>query len=206
MTQRHATKASIAAHAPTLVPAANEAVSAIQDLDVLKIQQVKLLDASDEQIAVLHGVMLEWSSHLARDMRGFDLGLFTRDANHSLDVLKKAESLKQVVEEAGVELPYQGTLLAELTARIDGANEARSSAQTARVALQEKQREVRELIVRFHKELVSLRRTVRAALGSSHIDYQRLRVPLRAAADEPEGAEAPVTEPSAPETDRSSDA
>jgi hypothetical protein len=116
-------------------------------------------------------------------------------------VVQTAMSLKQLVERQGVDLPYREALLAELTARIDSATGAAESAQVARTAVQQKQREVRELTVRFNAELVKLRRTVRAALGSSHFDYQRLRVTSRATT-EPPSTEAPETAPSETETGR----
>jgi hypothetical protein len=47
--------------------------------------------------------------------------------------------------------------------------------QAGRVALQVQQREQRAAAAEIQKELVKLR-TVRIALGTDHIDYQRLRV------------------------------
>jgi hypothetical protein len=204
--QRHAGKASIAAYAPRMVPLANEVLVAIQDLDMLKADQVKLIAASDAQNAELNGKMLGWSGHLVHDLEGFEIGAYTRDVNLSFDVVQKAFSLKRFVEEKGVDLPYRETLLTELTARIESASGMEQAAQMARGALQEKQREVRELTARFHAELVNLRRTVRAELGSSHVDYQRLRVLSRAAAAEPPDGTTPVTEPSETETARKPDA
>ena len=119
--------------------------------------------------------------------------------NLTFDVLQTASSLKQLVGRQGVDLPHREELLAELTARIDSATGAAESAQVVRTAVQKKQREVRELTIRFNTELVKLRRTVRAALGSSHFDYQRLRVTSRATT-EPPSDEAPETEPSETET------
>jgi hypothetical protein len=204
VTQHNGDKPSIAAHGPKVVPAANAVLVAIQELDQLRAKQVALLAASSEQTAVLHGVMLEWSSHLEGDLPGFEREAFTRDANLAFDVVQTAKSLMQFVEREGVDLPYREALLTELTARIDSTSGAAESAQVARNALQEQQREVRELTVRFNTELVKLRRTVRAALGSRHFDYQRLRVTSRAAA-EPPSDEAPVAVPSETETDDASD-
>ena len=205
VTQRHAGKPTIAAHATKLVPVANGVLTAIQDLDQLKIDQVRLIAKSHEQSAALNDALLVWSAPLARDIEGFDPGAFTRDANLTFDVLQKAISLKRVVEQQGVDLPYRDLLLTALTARIDGMIGADESAQAARIAMQEKQRAIRELIGQFHKELVSFRRTVRATLGSSHFDYQRLRMPSRTAAEPPDGT-TPETEPSETETERKSNA
>ena len=198
--QRNADKPAIAAYVPTMVPMANGVLAAIHELDTLKTDQVALIGSSDEQTAVLNGVLLAWSGRLVRDVEGFDIGAYTRNASLTFDVVQKAGSLKQLVEQKGAELPYREELLSELTARISSASEADESAQRARVTLQEKQRQVRELVSQFYQELVSLRRTVRAVLGASHYDYQRLRVPERAVA-EPPSSEAPLTEPSEGEGD-----
>ena len=206
--QRHAAlKASIAAYAPTMVPLANDVLVAIRTLDILKADQVALMAASKRETTALHGVMLEWSGPLSRDLEGFDLASFSRNASLTFDVAQKASSLKQLVEQKGTHLHYREGLLTELTARIDSANEAQTGSQTARVVLQEKQREVRELTAAFYKELIALRRTARAALGSSHFDYQRLRATGRSAVEEPPGDDAAaVTEPSQAQTGGSSDA
>jgi hypothetical protein len=196
--QRNAGKPELATHARTMVPAANGVLAAIQDLDMLENQQAKLLRASKKQTAQLHGLLLGWSGPLAHDLEGFDSGDFVRDADLTFDVVSKALLLKRHVGEQGAGLPYQEALLTELTARIEGADETARSALAARVAVQEKRREVRERSATFYKELVSLRRTVRWTLGTSHIDNQRLRVrPGRAAAEPPDDApEDANTEPS----------
>jgi hypothetical protein len=196
--QRNAGKPELATHTRTMVPAANGVLVAIQDLGMLKGQQVKLLAASAGQTAQLHALMLRWSGPLAHDIEGFDPGAFERRADQTFDVAHKATLLKRYVEENGAGLPYQGALLTELTARIEGADESARSAYTARVAVQEKQGQVRELSATFYKELVSLRRTVRWTLGTSHIDNQRLRSrPGKVAAEPPsEEPDAASTAPS----------
>jgi hypothetical protein len=197
--ERNAGKPELASHARTMVPAANAVLVAIQDLTMLKGEQVKLLALSAEQTAQLHGLMLRWFGPLAHDLEGFDSGAFVRDADQNFDVVHKGKLLKRHVEEKGADLAYQEALLAELTARIEGADEAARSAYTARVALQEKRAQVRERSAAFYQELLCLRHTVRATLGSTHVDNQRLRVPPGRTAAEPpsDEAEDEVTEPSA---------
>jgi hypothetical protein len=196
--QRHGDKPMIAAHAAKLVPVANEVLNAINDLDRLKGTQVALLAKSNEQTAQLHGLMLGWSGLLDHDHPGFELGTFVRRPNQTFDVVQKATSLMRFVEQEGADLPYQEALLTELNARIESADGAAESASAARVALQERQREVRELAATLQKGLVSLRRAVRAMLGASHYDYQRLRASGRSAAAEPPLDEAPEAASTAP--------
>jgi len=195
--ERNAGRPEFATHGRTMVPVANGVLIAIQDLEMLKNQQVKLLAASAEQTAQLHGLMLRWFGPLAHDIEGFDPAAFAHDADRNFDVTHKGKLLKRHIEEKGAGLPYQEALLAELTARIDGAAEAAKSAYTARAVLQEKQREVRERSAAFYKELVSLRRTVRGSLGSTHVDNQRLRARTGRAAAEPPSDEAEGATPSA---------
>jgi hypothetical protein len=174
--ERHADNPAIASHVSKVVPAANRVLSALPGLEQLKMDQVKLVQASKQQTAELNDRMVYWLGPVARDLEGFDIGAFTRDAKRPFDVLQKGTVLKQIVEQQGVDLPYRELLLTELTARIDSTREADQAAQAARVAVQQKQAEIRQRSAEFHKELVSFRRTVRGALGSNHYDYQRLRV------------------------------
>ena len=196
--QRHAGTPAIAAHAATLVPAASEVLIAIQDLDRLKGRQVALLTESTEQTARLNALMIGWSGLLVSDVASFDIGAYARNANLPFDVVQKAMSLKRLVETEGADLPYQEALLTELTARIEGADGASKAASAVRVELQDKQREVRELMATFYKGLVSLRRAARAMLGANHFDYQRLRATGKAAAAEPPSDEASEAESPTP--------
>ena len=50
-----------------------------------------------------------------------------------------------------------------------------AAAQTARVELQQSQATVREHAVAFNRELIALRRILRATVGTHHLDYQTLR-------------------------------
>jgi hypothetical protein len=196
--QRNADKQVIAAHAAMLVPVASGVLIALQDIDRLKGKQKALRAESHVQRAQLHGLMLGWSGPLDHDLASFEIGSYTRDPDLTFDVLQKALSLQLFVEQEGAGLPYQRALLTELTARIESADGAAKAANAAGVELQDKQREVRELSATFHKGLVSLRRAVRAMLGSTHLDYRRLRMSSRAAAEPPsdEAPEATSAEPS----------
>jgi len=198
--QRHADKSAIAAHTPTMVPLASEVLTAITESDTLKGKQVALLAESAEQTALLNGLMIGWSGILDRDLVSFDIGTYVRNSTKAFDVVQKAISYRHFVELEGAGLPYQATLLAELTARIESADGAAKRASGARVELQEKQRRVRELTATFHKRLISLRRALRAMLGSNHFDYQRLRRPKAAATAEPPSDAAPDATSTVPST------
>jgi len=204
--QRNAGKPEFATHVKAMVPAAKSVLVAIQDLDMLKSQQVKWLAASAEQRAQLHALMLRWSGSLAHDLEDFDSGAFVRDADLTFDVVQKALLLKRYVEDKGAELPYQEALLAELSARIEGADQAARSAYTARVAVQEQRSEVRARSATFYKELVGLRRTVRGVLGTTHLDNQRLRARPSRVAEEPPDDEDPVTDERATQSETASTA
>ena len=57
--------------------------------------------------------------------------------------------------------------------------------------------ETRAAAVTLNRELVALRRTLRAHLGSSHLDYQTLRSSRAATVDEAEGDQEVVSDDSA---------
>lgn len=116
--QRHADQSAIAAHTATMVPLASAVLIAIQETDTLKGKQVALLTESTEQTALPHGLMFGWPGILARDLVSFDSGAYVRNPGLPFDVVQKAISYKHCVATEGAGLPYQETLLAELTARI----------------------------------------------------------------------------------------
>jgi hypothetical protein len=196
--RRHTGTPVIAAHSAMMVPMASRVLTALQDLDRLKGKQVALLTESTEQTAQLNALMIGWSGLLEHDRASFDIGAYARNPNLPFDVVQKAMSLQHFVETEGADLPYQEVLLTELTARIESADRASKSASAVRIELQDKQREVRELVTSFHKGLVSLRRALRAMLGTKHFDYQRLRATGKAAAAEPPSDEASEAESPTP--------
>ena len=76
---------------------------------------------------------------------------------------------------------------------------AYDATQAGRVAVQAKQRELHAVAADVQKGLVKLRIVVRIALGSSHLDYQRLRIRTARVADAEDESPSETTD-SSPES------
>jgi hypothetical protein len=105
------------------------------------------------------------------------------------DLIGGAERFLDVVrgfKDANGESPaYVADLLARVTPLLEAATQSWDAAQTHMAAERELLRQTREAAAAVQKELVALRRTLRATLGSTHRDYQMLRI-ARVAQDEDE--------------------
>jgi hypothetical protein len=114
-------------------------------------------------------------------------------------ILDNARQAMQAFGRHG-ELAFAAQALIEIEDKHSLAKAAYDGTQAGRVALQMKQRELRAIAADVQKELVRLRTAVRIALGTSHIDYQRLRVrTARPDAELPDDSTSETTE-SSPES------
>ena len=102
------------------------------------------------------------------------------------------------------EVAYANEALGALEEKHSRAKEAYDAAQEGRVAVQEKQRELQLAAAGVHEELVRLRKALRKLLGSSHFDYQRLRIGKPRGGVEPPVEETPVTAETSAHGDRTS--
>jgi hypothetical protein len=209
--QRHADNVVIASFEGTLVPAVHAFMTSTSVLSRQKASMKLLLEASAEQSASLHRATSSWLGPVSRDLQGFDGRGFGINPKVDEDVLSDARRLLDIMRSEGKSLLFAQALLADLGPRVDAAAAAHNAAQALRVEHQEQQAETRRLGVKLNRELVALRRTLRAQLGANHIDYQRLRMRPRPEVDEPvvpPATDAPVAavEPvpaSAPQNGRS---
>jgi len=135
-----------------------------------------------------------WLAQVARDIPGFDISSYT-DSQESDEALVSAayrllEVGKNFQGPNGEPLEYRDAMLGSLGPAVDKAAADTADAQAEAVAAQELQQRTREAAVALHKELIALRRSLRAVIGTSHLDYRRLRVsPGSTASDEVEEVE-----------------
>jgi hypothetical protein len=193
--QRHVENAAIASFRATLVPAVEAFEAAYVRVSTQKARLGPLLQASVEATAALNRATSAWLGPVGRDLPDFDARAFGVNREVDQDALSEARRLIDVVQTHGEALPYAGTLVAEITSHIEAAEQANAAAQEARVVLQGLQGQTRELGASLQRELVALRRTLRAELGVHHLDYQRLRAPRP-----PRSVEELVEEPATPES------
>jgi hypothetical protein len=184
----------------TLVPAAGRFVSLYDASRVGQTPRQQVIDARRALRRLELGIR-RWTGILTRDIPGFTSSSFLDGDSLSDDLIGGAERLLEVVrgfKGANGEQPgYVADLVARVTPLLEAATQSWDAAQTHMAAERELLRQTREAAALLQKELVALRRTLRATLGSTHRDYQVLRI-SRVAQDEdeidaiPSGASQPV--------------
>jgi hypothetical protein len=91
-------------------------------------------------------------------------------------LISDAQKVRAVLVELGTAVPGSAAIIEAIDLAIEATSLDWHNAQEARVALQERQAQVRTAAVRLNRELVALRRILRAVLGTSDLAYQSLRV------------------------------
>lgn len=134
----------------------------------------ELLRDAKENVALLSARMLKWAGVLAEAVKDkFDTRHHVPD-----DLLVEAQRMLSVLETG----QQQGTVdfapeaIAALAPAYEAANSAWLASQGALEARQRLQRETQEAGAVLHRKLILLRRTLRAAFGPEHRDYQKMRV------------------------------
>lgn len=146
------------------------------------------LDEGRAAIDSLNRSLRSWVAWLGRDIQGFDPSEYTLNSVTPDDVLADARRLVHTLQahqqSAATPLNYGDKLLQELTAALENARKEWTEAQDAITHDQERRAEVRALAGQVQKNLVALRRTLRTLLGTSHRDYQKLRLARSSQLDE----------------------
>jgi len=158
----------------------------------------KLAIEGAAQIDELDRLTRSWSAHLQLGtlLDSEEVGI--THARTPEGILDDAQSVMDTLRDHE-ELAFAAQALSEIEASYSTAKPAYDAVQAGRVAVQAKQRERQAVAADVQKELVKLRTVVRIALGTSHIDYQRLRVRNARVADA-EGESTPGTADSSPES------
>jgi hypothetical protein len=190
---RHDGNPVIASVGEALVPVADAYSASYRELETAHTLQSDAIEASREATGELGRTMTAWLGPLARDIGGFDPAGFGSRPEVVLDMISDGHRLVGVVQLQGATLSYKERALAALQSAVEAAEVAYERAQTARVELQDKQARTRTLAIELQPHLIALRRVLRAELGRSHHDYQRLRV-LRGRPEVEEGEQVPSAE------------
>ena len=172
---RNKSIAAIAVYEPTLGPKVVHFAEVRSELKKLVAAYKKLAVVSAAEIAGLDAVTRVWSANL---QHGTSLGsedILVIDTQTSEGNLDNARSVMEMYQGPD-ELPYAAQAVSEIEAKYSTAKPAYEAAQAGRVAVQLKQHELRAVAADVQKELVKLRTVVRMTLGSSHADFQRLRL------------------------------
>ena len=135
----------------------------------------KLAALSAEEVDELDAVIRGWGANLqlSTSLALEDIGIVNVRTPEA--ILDNGRQAMQAFGRHG-ELEFAAQALSEIEAKHSTAKVAYDATQAGRVALQVQQREQRAAAADIQKELVKLRTVVRIALGTDHIDYQRLRL------------------------------
>jgi len=132
-----------------------------------------------ESIDVLKRKLSGWTPLLVDDLAGFDRGEFAANDNVADDLFQRVDRLLKIVEAQGAEgdvVPYAEQMVADLRAALDAAKADAKNIGASSSEEADMRAAVRETAERFHRDLIAFRRTLRAHVGRSHPEYQKLRV------------------------------
>jgi hypothetical protein len=164
----------------------------------------KELEEGKTAIAALLKQIRAWVPLVLRDVPGFDPSVYGDRPEVPDDVLEDGERLLSVIDEArnakGEPLAYRQQALETLGAAVTAALKEWGEAEAADKEYQNVNNEMRVQAGNLQRDLVILRRTLLATVGSSDMDYQKLRVERAGEPDEeddPSAPSAPVIKPAA---------
>jgi hypothetical protein len=178
---------AFAAFEPTLVPAAEGFNEAYDEAETHTVSRAVAMGTGRTASDTLYRKMQGWVGLLAKDVPGFDVTTFTETRNVPDDVIRAAQQVMRVADRAvadGVELPYAEALRSDLEPAIAAAQAEWGDAGTSRADEAKLLKAVRDAASTLQAELIAFRRTLRAHLGTSHPDYQKLRASKVATPDE----------------------
>lgn len=175
--ERHREVPVVAPFVETLVPRATKFIEGYEALSVAKARRTEDLRAARAQVSDLFRATSGWLGLLQRDVDGFDSRGVNSRSTSAVDVLSDAERVIEMMGSRTATLPYAQRALSDLRPMVEDTAATHERGQRTRIEVQQLQAEVREAAEALQDELVALRRTLRAALGSGHLDYQRLRTP-----------------------------
>jgi hypothetical protein len=151
--------------------------------EALKTQRMvarRALQAGQSEIGALHAQLRMWRGTLARELPGFERTEVSAPVSDPDGVLNTAELLVAFVRKEGGGLPFATSLVDDVTARGERAEQAWLEGQAQLKQLQVLQGELRSTGARFLSGLVSLRLALRESLGSHDRDHRALRAQPRA--------------------------
>jgi hypothetical protein len=178
---RHKQKySSIAAFETTLIPSVEQFVECYEGKTAGEIGAKKARNDSYAAVRELYLAGKNWISLLKRDITDLNVDQLSSTLSVPDDVINAATRMIELVtsheQHSEDKLRYGAALIEEMTALVEAAQSKWAQAQESMVAQQELQAVAREKADTLNKELVVFRAVLRRVLGSSHRDYQMLRV------------------------------
>jgi hypothetical protein len=171
---------SLALYLETLGVTAPAYLDAYRAVVAYEATRGKSLIGRDETLQSLLRKLRTWTAVLARDI-GIDPTEYGDRPTVPEEVVNDTFELLAVLaqhEKQGRQMPfYTERLRADLTAAVEATQAELVAAGGSHTTLAELRAELRDAASTFQSDLVMFRRALRAFFGSSHPDYQRLRMP-----------------------------
>jgi hypothetical protein len=130
---------------------------------------------SNHALGALLRAMRGWVGVVARDLPGF-APLALPDHPTPDDLLAQTDQLLEVVQQLDATATWRDALVNDLEALLERSRDGLHQLRTGRATVQALQARNREAGAALQAQLVPFRRSLRAVLGPSHLDYQSLRV------------------------------
>lgn len=134
---------------------------------------------NSESIDELQRKLSGWTPLLVDDLPGFDRGEFASDDSVPDDLFQRVERLIKIVEQHATTesaFAYAEQMVADLRAALDSAKADSRAVGDSTSREADMRATARSAADRFHRDLIAFRRTLRAHVGRSHPEYQKLRV------------------------------
>lgn len=179
--QRHKERHEIvAAFEKTLVPKTEDFIRCYEQKAARESASKVTLDEGYATTRNLRLASNGWVDLLKRDVADFDTDRYSSQSTVPDDVMNAASGILEFVryyqEHSEEPLAYSSELIESLTVLLQTTREKWEQAQDAMTEQQELKATTREAAARLHDELKALRSVLRRVLGTSHRDYQKLRV------------------------------
>lgn len=170
---------ALAAHRGRVGVSAQDFINAYDDVSTFTTSSGPSRSGRNESIEQLRRKLSGWTPLVAGDLPGFDRSEFAADETVADDLFQRVERLLKIVERQatdGVTLPYAENLATDLGEALAAAKEDAKVVGTSSSEEADLRAAARDAADRFHDDLISFRRTLRAHVGRSHPEYQKLRV------------------------------
>ncbi len=203
--RRAGESAALAAHAATFGKQSDAYVAAYDRAIKYAATWKKEMEEGRGAVGALLKAMQAWLPLVARDVPGFEAGIYGDQPQVPDDVLEDGERLLAVIDEArtaqGEALAYREQATASLGPLVQAAAKEWAEAEAADKEYQTVMANLRVQAADVQRDLVALRRTLLATVGRNDKDYQKLRAERAGYADEDDDpAGPPAVQPAAQAT------
>lgn len=190
---------SIAAYGGSLVPSAEAYIAAYDAATRYRASWRIEMDEGKGAMKALESAIKAWLPHIARELPGIDISTLadrpTVPEDLIEDGIRASEALGEIKAADGSVPAWASAGSAEVLAKSQAAEKETDEAADADAKLSDLLATVRKNGAALQADLTLFRQTLRAVLGRSHPDFQKLRAEKATAKDEDDDPNAPQPAP-----------